>query len=108
MKCFLSGLEIPKGRVSREHYWPRSLIPSGFHTFKDNIFPAHKAINMIKGNLPPCEWEEQKFDLVYYAIHHYNLKNADKEFCRKALKNWETYRINPCAYCIMSDRCYGG
>lgn len=105
--CFLSGLEIPAGRFSRDHWYPRSLIPKNFYSIKQNIFPAHKAINMIKGNVIPCEWEEKKFELVYHAIHHYNLKNADKEFCRKALKNWETYIIDPCVWCIMQQKCQG-
>lgn len=105
MICFLSGLEIPKGRVSREHFFPHSLIPKGFYTTRNNIFPAHKVINEIKGCLKPCVWEEKKFDRVFYAIEHYDIRSADREFCRKTLENWEQYRIDPCAWCIMSENC---
>jgi hypothetical protein len=105
MICFLSGLEIPKGKNSREHYFPRSLIPQGFHTTRNNIFPAHKVINEIKGCLKPCVWEEKKFDRVFFAIEHYDIRSADREFCRKTLENWEQYRIDPCVWCIMNENC---
>ena len=103
--CFLSGLEIPKGRFSREHYFPQSKIPRNFHFTMQNIFPAHKVINEIKSSLLPCQWEEKKFDRVYYAIEHYDIRVADREFCRKTLENWEEYRINPCSWCIMQNNC---
>lgn len=105
--CFLSGLEIPKGRASREHYWPKSLLPHNFYSSQQNIFPAHKVINEIKGNLIPCKWEQKKFDRVYFAIEHYDLRSADREFCRKTLENWETYKQNPCVWCIMQQKCQG-
>ena len=103
--CFLSGLEIPKGKLSREHYFPKSLIPRNLHFVKNNIFPAHKLINEIKGNILPCKWEQKKFDRVLFAIEHYDLRSADREFCRKTLENWEQYRIDPCVWCIMQNRC---
>ena len=103
--CFLSGLEIRKGKFSREHYFPQSKIPPHFHFTRQNIFPTDKVINEIKSNLLPCQWEEKKFDRVYYAIQCYDLRVADREFCRKTLENWETYRINPCSWCIMQERC---
>lgn len=103
--CFLSGLEIPKGRLSRDHYFPRSRIPYNFHYTIQNIFPAHKVINEIKSNLRPCDWEQKKFDRVYFAIEHYDLRSADREFCRKTLENWETYRLDPCVWCIMQNNC---
>lgn len=103
--CFLSGLEIPKGRFSRDHYYPKSLLPKYFHTNRLNIFPAHKVINEIKSNMEPCRWEQKKFDRVYYAIQHYDLRTSDRDFCRKTLENWETYRIEPCQWCIMNQQC---
>lgn len=103
--CFLSGLEIPAGRLSRDHLFPKSLIPKNFHYTKNNIFPAHKVINEIKANLKPCVWEQKKFDRVLFAIEHYDLRSADREFCRKTLENWEQYRIDPCVWCIMQNRC---
>lgn len=72
---------------------------------KRNLFPAHKIINNIKGNLFPCEWEEQKFERVWHAIREYNISFTDKEFCRRTIKNWEEYRINPCNWCILNQRC---
>ena len=103
--CFLSGLEIPSGRKSTEHYFPKSLLPYNFRSTKQNLFPAHKVINTIKSNLKPCRWEEKKFDRVLYAIQHYDLRTSDREFCKRTLENWETYRINPCTWCIMEQVC---
>lgn len=103
--CFLSGLEIRKGKHSTEHYFPKSLIPYGFKFTKQNLFPADKVVNTIKSNMKPCRWEEKKFDRVYYAIQHYDLRVSDREFLKKVLDNWETYRINPCTWCIMQERC---
>lgn len=103
--CFLSGLIIPKGRFSREHFYPQSKIPQNFHTNIQNIFPAHKVINEIKSNLKPCQWEEKKFDRVSYAIQWYDIRVSDREFCRKTLENWETYKMNPCVWCIMQNSC---
>ena len=103
--CFLSGLEIPQGRISTDHYYPKCFLPPCLKGERANLFPAHKIINSIKGNLFPCAWEEQKFELVWHAIHEYNIRSKDKEFCRRALKNWEEYRLNPCYWCIMNQRC---
>lgn len=103
--CFLSGLEIRSGKKSREHYFPKSKIPHNFYSTKQNVFPADKVINEIKDNLKPCQWEEKKFDRVYYAIKNYDLRSADRDFCKKTLENWETYRIDPCSWCIMQERC---
>lgn len=105
MICFLSGLEIPKGRKSVDHFYPRSLLPDKLRATPENLFPAHKTINEIKSNLEPCVWEEKKRDRVYYAITHYNLKEQDINFCIRTLENWEEYKINPCQYCIMNGRC---
>ena len=105
--CFLSGLEIRKGKNSTEHYYPKSLIPHNFRFTKQNLFPADKVINTIKSNLEPCRWERVKFDRVWHAIKHYDLRTSDKEFCRKTLENWETYRQDPCKWCIMEERCKG-
>lgn len=105
--CFLSGLEIRKGRNSTEHYYPKSLIPHNFRFTKQNLFPADKVINTIKSNLEPCRWERVKFDRVWHAIKHYDLRTSDREFCRKTLENWETYRQDPCKWCIMEERCKG-
>ena len=98
--CFLSGLVIPPNCVSREHLYPRSLLPKYIYSLPQNIVKVHKIINEVKGHLRPCEWEERKYDLTLYAIKHYHIKNSEKQFLEKALINWETYKINPCDFCI--------
>lgn len=103
--CFLSGLEIRKGNNSTEHYYPKSLIPYNFRFTKQYLFPADKVVNTIKSNLEPCKWEQKKFDRVWFAIQHYDLRVSDKEFLQKVLNNWEIYRTNPCQWCIMENRC---
>lgn len=105
--CFLSGLEIPIGKFSRDHYFPSSLIPRNFRPTKQNIFPAHKVLNAIKSNILPCRWEQKKFDRVYFAVQHYNLSAGDKDFLERTLNNWEEYKIEPCAWCIMQLKCQG-
>lgn len=99
--CFLSGLEIPPGKCSKEHYIPKSRAPYFITSDPRNIFPAHKIINHIKQNFLPCEWEDKKWDLTYCALHDWNLKQADKYFVVRTLQNWETYIINPCQYCLL-------
>lgn len=99
--CFLSGLIIPTGKYSVEHYVPKSRAPLYITDSQFNKFPSHKVINAIKGNLLPCEWEEMKWDLSYKAVHSWNIRNDDKVFVEKALKNWQYYIVNPCDYCLL-------
>lgn len=98
--CFLSGLEIPDGKQSLEHYYPKSLLPSRIYSLRENIVPACKIMNNVKGNLRPCEWEERKYGLTLYAIKKYHINNQNRKFLKKALLNWETYKINPCDHCV--------
>ena len=105
--CFLSGLEIPKGKFSKDHWYPSSLIPRNFHPSKQNIFPAEKTLNAIKSNMLPCRWTEKKFDRVWFALQHYKLDPVDKSFLERTLDNWETYKIEPCVWCIMQKKCQG-
>ena len=99
--CFLSGLEIPPGKYSKEHYVPISRAPRFITSNPANIFPAHRIINHIKQNFLPCEWEDKKWNLTYHALHDWNLKQADKYFVARTLQNWESYSINPCQYCLL-------
>lgn len=99
--CFLSGLEIPPGKYTKEHYVPLSRAPDFITHDPANIFPAHRVINNIKQNFLPCEWEEKKWNLTYHALSDWHLKHADKYFVARTLKNWETYIINPCQYCLL-------
>lgn len=98
--CFLSGIEIPKGKYSKEHYCPKSRLKIlAQHPY--NIRPAIKIFNQIKGGRMPCEWESQKYDLIYYAYKNWNLKLSDKKLLRQALNGMP--KINPCEYCLCSQ-----
>lgn len=98
--CFLSGIEIPNGKRSTEHYAPKSRIKTlAQHPY--NIVPAIKIFNHIKGSLMPCEWEEQKYDLIYHAYKNWHIKLSDKKLLRQALNGMP--KINPCEYCICSQ-----
>jgi hypothetical protein len=99
--CFLSGLEIPKGKMSIEHYAPKSRIPKHLAQQSYNLFPAIKVINFAKGNLMPCEWHEQREYRLEYAYHNWKLKSEDRKIIRKALDKGLP-NINPCDYCICA------
>ena len=100
--CFLSDLEIPIGKVTREHYYPKSHLPSKIYSMPFNIVPAHKIINNIKGDLLPCQWEQQKINLSYIAIKKYHITNQNRLFLKLAIDNWQFYKINPYKYCIAT------
>lgn len=99
--CFLSGIEIPKGKFSREHLVPRSQVPEYISGQHYNIKPSIKIFNYIKGNRFLCEWEEQKYDLIEYAYKNWRIKPADKKLLRQALNGMP--KINPCEHCICSQ-----
>lgn len=99
--CFLSGLEIPKGQYSVEHFAPRSRIPKTIAQQSYNLYPAIKVINFAKGNLMPCEWMEQRQYRLEYAYENWKLKPIDRQIIRKALDKGLP-EINPCEYCICS------
>lgn len=99
--CFLSGIEIPTGKFSREHVSPRSKLPAELAGQHYNIKPAIKIFNYIKGSRFLCEWEDQKYDLIYYAYQNWRIKPADKKLLRQALNGMP--KINPCEYCICSE-----
>lgn len=99
--CILSDLEIPKGKKNTEHYCPRSRVPKSIWNNPKNLFPAHKVVNCVKGNMMPCEWEEEKFDLTYHAMCHWNIRQADKEFLKQTLEHWEEWYRDPCKLCLM-------
>ena len=100
--CFLSGLRIFDNKISHEHYYPKSRLPRIIYSQPENIYPAHKELNCIKGDLLPCQWEEQKLHLVKTAIRWYHLSNSDRKFLKQTLISWETYKTNPCEYCIAN------
>lgn len=98
--CFLSGIEIPKGKFSMEHFAPRSRLPEQIAQHPYNIYPAIKIFNFIKGNRMPCVWERDKYHLVLHAYYNWNIKPSDKQLLRKALNGMP--KINPCEYCICA------
>lgn len=98
MWCVLSGLEIPKGQMNREHYLPKSRVPYYIAQDPRNIYPAIKIINSIKSNLYPCEWEYRKERLVMRAYENYRLKRPDKALIKYVLDNM--IPLNPCQYCL--------
>ena len=101
-KCILSGLEIPKGKENREHLVPRSRMYR-FVNSPSNIFPAHKIINCMKGDLLPCEFEQLKYQIATKALYKWHIKEADRDFIRDAVINWnEGYRPNWCDICILN------
>lgn len=97
-RCFLSGLEIPQGKLSKEHLAPKSKLPYKIASLPYNIVPAIKIFNNIKGDLFLCEWEKVKYDLCFTALG-WNLKFADRKLVEKALADGMP-KINPCKYCI--------
>lgn len=104
--CFLSGLVIPSGEYSIDHYVAKYWLPKRLYSLKQNLYPSIKIINAIKSIYMPCEWEDKKYDLCYYAKENWNLKRADKETVRKALYLFEINPniINPCRHCILSTK----
>lgn len=107
--CFLSGIEIPKGQFSLEHLAPRHYLPKELYSLPQNLFPAIKIFNFVKGDRFPCEWEEQKYDLCYTAYLNWHIKRLDRQLLRQALNGMPKY--NPCDYCICSvykDYCIKG
>lgn len=102
-KCILSGLEIPKNRESLEHLVPRSRAPYAVINNPANIFPAHKILNCMKGDLLPCEFQRLKYDIAYKAIHKWDIKRSDIEFVRKSVANWEGgYNPDWCNICLLN------
>lgn len=67
---------------------------------KNNIFWAHYLLNAVKGNYLPCEWEELKYGLTYYALGHWRIRDDDRDFLLRAMDNWAIYQPDPCALCL--------
>ena len=98
--CILSGLPIPAGKLSRDHYYPRSKLPHKIAMRGDNIYSAHTLLNTIKRDLLPCQWYDMRWELTYRAIETWNISADDRQFLRDAMKNWLVWKYNPCDYCI--------
>lgn len=101
-KCILSGLEIPEGKETKEHLVPKSRLTS-LADVSSNIFPAHKVLNCMKGDLLPCEFETIKYELAIRALCDWHIKEADREFIRKTVANWyDGYKPDWCKICIIN------
>lgn len=105
-KCFLSGLDIGKGQLTKEHVVPKSKVPLFIANSTFNIRPAIRVFNNMKSDLFLCEWEDLKLDLCYEALENWNLKKADKQCIIRALELFSDSRNqrNPCQHCLLSIR----
>lgn len=104
--CILSGLKIKNiNDLSIEHYCPLSRVSYQLSTQEANLYPAYKIINNIKGNLLPCEFEEEKIQLYKMILYKNKLKDHDRKIVEKALDYSDKYIINPCFYCVLLDTC---
>ena len=104
--CILSNLQITDPNLcSIEHYVPLARVSYHLATQRNNIFPAYRIINNLKGQLLPCEYENDKVEILQYALDHYKLRQVDKEIVKAAIKNSYTYNINPCKFCILHTWC---
>ena len=103
-KCFLSGLDIGKGQLTKEHVVPKSKVPYYIANSVFNIKPAIKIFNNMKSDMFLCQWEDQKVALCYKALQNWNLKRADKQSIIKALEMFEDGKNqrNPCKFCLLS------
>jgi len=98
--CVLCGLEIPKGKESIDHYCCKHRFPRRIWDNPKNKVPAFYMLNAIKSDYLPCEFFEMKYDLTYNALKNWRIQEEDKEFLERALVNWKTYDIDPCALCL--------
>ena len=103
-KCFLSGLDIGKGQLTKEHVVPKSQVPWFIANSTFNIRPAIKIFNNMKADMFLCQWEDLKIDLCYHALENWNLKRGDKQTIIKALGMFEDGKNqrNPCKFCLLS------
>lgn len=104
LKCCLSGMTITNPNdYSLEHYCPKSRIPESLANNPYNLHPALKVLNMIKGDLLPCQWEVAKIERCYNALKHYRLKAKDRRIVEGAIKIYESESPkNPCEMCILN------
>ena len=99
--CVISGLEIPAGQESIEHWIPRSRAPRRIWNNPRNLYPAQYMLNAVKNNYLGCEWEDMKYTLTYNAVKRWKIQDEDRDFLLRAIKNWESYHINPCDLCLF-------
>lgn len=105
-KCILSGMSIPDGEYSIDHFVAKYWLPSGLYSLPENKFPAIKIINNIKGIKMPCEWYNTRYELCYNALQNWHLKPKQEIIIIKALDRFATEKdtLNPCQLCILSKK----
>lgn len=102
MKCILSGLDIHKDDASTEHLVPKSRVPQRIWNNPQNLFKAHYILNSIKSDFLPCEFEEEKYNLAFYALNHWKLDPKNRNFIERAIQNWQDgYKPNWCNLCLL-------
>lgn len=105
--CILSGLKIKNYKdLSLEHFVPKSRTSYNIATIEDNILPAYKIINSIKGGRLPCEWIAERYELLSHALKKNQLNKGQREVVEAALHNIPKYRMDPCSFCVLYNKCY--
>lgn len=109
--CYLCDEPILRSKdLTKEHYCPKSRVPRYIAQSPYNIKPAIKIVNNIKGNLMPCEWEEQKVFLIYRALQCYHLDRFERQLLTRVLDKYQSegpqYVCNQCAM-KKFDQCKG-
>lgn len=111
--CYLSGEPIVRQKdITTEHYVPKSIARPGQPNYAElhaivtapyNLHPAIKIVNNIKGNLLPCEWENQKTIRVSTALQKYNLDAYERGLLKKLLLVWGKDKPTgkPCNKCAL-------
>lgn len=101
--CFLSDEPIIRIKdLTKEHYCPKSKVPPYVANDPYNIKPAIKIVNNIKGDLFPCEWEEQKTERIYKAICNYNLDSYERALLGMLFEKFKIQGpLDVCPYCIL-------
>lgn len=80
--CALCGLPI-YSNPTRDHWIPKS---KGGESVGNNIKPAHKVCNGIKGDLIPEDWNREKLARYEYALAHFKLKYKQRRIVRQAIQ----------------------
>lgn len=105
-KCILSGLDIPDGKYSVDHFVAKFWLPRFLYNLPENKKPAIRIMNNIKGVKFPCEWYDTRYELCYIALQKWNLKSSDKNIIIEALDRFATEKdtLNPCQHCVLSSK----
>lgn len=57
-------------------------------------------LNAIKADYLPCEFFDMKYDLTYYALQNWRIKDDDRKILHRSIENWSVYSPNPCDLCL--------